>query len=132
MLILVRPGSFLSGSSPPPALCGQILRANVQNNRRGPQKRQPGHNLALQLRDCRESVLRFLHEPAVPFTHNRAEQDVRMMKVRQKISDGFRSEQGAPDLVMLRSVLSSARKQGRNRLEALRQGPEILFVALPP
>ena len=103
-----------------------------QPKRRGPKKRRPGHNLALRLQTCRESVLRFLHEPAVPFTNNLAEQDVRMMKVRQKISGGFRSEQGARDFAILRSVLSSARKQGRNRLEALRQGPEILFAALPP
>ena len=51
-----------------------------QPKRRGPKKRRPGHNLALRLRDCRESVLRFLHEPAIPFTHNLAEQDVRMMR----------------------------------------------------
>ena len=77
-------------------------------------------------------MLRFLHEPAVPFTNNLAAQDVRMMKVRQKISGGFRSAQGARDFATLRNVLSSARKQGRNRLEALRQGPEILFATLPP
>ena len=61
-----------------------------------------------------------------------AEQDVRMRKVRQKIAGGFRSEQGARDFATLRSVLSSARKQGRHRLEALRPGPEVLFAALPP
>ena len=46
-----------------------------------------------------------------------------MRKVRQKIAGGFRTEQGARDFATMRSVLSSARKQGRNRLEALRQGP---------
>ena len=76
-----------------------------QPKRRGPKKRRPGHNLALRLRDCQESVLRFLHESAVPFTHNLAEQDVRMMKVSQKISGGFRSEQGAQDFATWRSVL---------------------------
>ena len=55
-----------------------------------------------------------------------------MTKVRQKIAGGFRSEQGARDFATLRSVLSSARPQGRNLLEALRQEPEILFGALPP
>ena len=79
-----------------------------------------------------EASGRDLHEFAVPFTHNLAEQDVRMRKVRQKISGGFRTEQGARDFAALRSVLSSARKQGRNPLEALRQGPEVLFAALPP
>ena len=92
-----------------------------------PQLQAPsGRNLALGLRNCRESVLRFLLEPAVPFTHNQAEQDMRMRTVRQKISDGFHSEQGAQALVSLRNVLSSGRKQGRNRLEALLQGPDLL------
>ena len=77
-------------------------------------------------------MLRFLHEPAVPFTNNQAEQDMRMMKVRQKISGGFRTEQGVRDFATLCGVLSSARKPGRKRLEALRQGPEVLFAALPP
>ena len=61
-----------------------------------------------------------------------AEQDVRMRKVRQKISGGFRTEQGVRDFATLHSVLSSARKQGRNRLEALWQRPEVLFATLPP
>ena len=62
--------------------------------RRGRKKRLPGHNLALRLRDCRESMRRFLHESAVPVTPNQAEQDMRMRKVRQKVSGGFWSEQG--------------------------------------
>ena len=57
---------------------------------------------------------------------------MRMRKGRQKISGGFRSEQRARDFTTLHSVLSSARKQGRNRLAALLQGPEVLFAALPP
>ncbi len=89
--------------------------------RRGRKKRRPGHNLGLRLRDRRESVLRFLTDGTVPFTNNQAEQDLRMMKLRMKISGGFRSEQGAKDFATLRSVLSTARKQGRNRIEALLQ-----------
>ncbi len=96
--------------------------------RRGRKKRRPGHNLALRLRDRRESVLRFLRDERVPFTNNQAEQDLRMMKLRMKISGGFRSEQGAQDFATLRSVLSTARKQGLNRIEALLQGPAALLA----
>ena len=101
----------------------QLPLAAPQPKRRGRQKHGPMHNLALRLRNCQDSVLRFLHEPAILFTHNQAEQDVRMMKVRQKISGAFLLEQGAQDFATLRSVLSSVQEQGRNHLEALLQGP---------
>lgn len=105
------------------------LRA-PQRGRRGRKKRRPGHNLALRLEKRRESVLRFLHEPGVPFTNNLAEQDLRMMKLRMKISGCFRSEQGARDFATLRSVLSTAGKQGWNRFETLLRGPEAARAAL--
>ena len=98
--------------------------------RRGRKKRRPGHNLARRLRDRKESVLRFLTDPEVPFTNNLAEQDLRMMKLRMKISGCFRSAQGARDFATLRSVLSTARKQGRNRIEALLHGPEAMLASL--
>ena len=53
-------------------------------------KRRPGHNLLLRLQGFKEAVLRFATNSAVPFTNNLAEQDIRMMKVKQKISGGFR------------------------------------------
>ena len=105
------------------------LRA-AQRGRRGRKKRRPGHNLALRLEKRRESVLRFLHEPNVPFTNNLAEQDLRMMKLRMKISGCFRTEQGARDFATLRSVLSTAGKQGWNRFETLLRGPEAARAAL--
>ena len=55
-----------------------------------------------------------------------------MMKLRMKISDGFRFVQGARDFSTLQSVLSTARKQGCNRIEALRQGPTALLAELQP
>ena len=97
---------------------------------KGRPKRRPGHNLALRLRDYKTETLRFLHDPGVPFTNNQAERDLRMMKLRMKISGAFRSEQGAQDFATLRSVLSTAQKQGRNRIEALLQGPAVLLNGL--
>ena len=101
---------------------------SAKPGRRGRKKRRPGHNLARRLSDRRDSVLRFLTDPAVPFTNNQAEQDLRMMKLRMKISGGFRSAQGAHDFATLRSVLSTARKQGLNRIEALLAGPDALLA----
>jgi len=74
--------------------------------------------------------LRFLHDPAVPFSNNEAERDVRMMKLRQKISGGFRSVEGADDFATIRSFLATARKQGWNIIEALNHSPETLVQAL--
>jgi transposase len=75
-------------------------------------------------------VLRFLSDPAVPFTNNLAERDGRMMKLRQKISGGFRSVDGAEDFAVIRSLLSTARKQGWDILQALTSRPDHLIAEL--
>ena len=98
------------------------------SGRRGRKKRRPGHNLALRPGERRESVLRFLRDGRVPFTNNQANQDLRVMKLRMKISGGFRSAQGERDFATLRSVLSTARKHGLNRIEVLLQGPATLLA----
>jgi len=95
--------------------------------RRGRLRRRTGHNLLLRRRDHKEATLRFLHDPTVPFTNNQAERDLRMMKVRQKISGGFRSDSGAQTFVTLRTVLSTARKQGWNILATLTTPPAMLI-----
>ena len=98
--------------------------------RRGRVRRRTGHNLLLRLRDHKEATLRFLYAPIVPFTNNQAERDLRMMKVRQKISGGFRSETGAQTFATLRTVLSTARKQGWNILATLTTPPALLIQNL--
>ena len=98
--------------------------------RRGRPKRRPGHNLALRLQAHKEDTLRFLIDPAVPFTNNQAEQDGRMMKLKQKISGGFRSQEGAEDFAVIRSFISTARKQDWNVISAFMEDPQILIVRL--
>lgn len=85
----------------------------------GKPRRRKGHNLALNLHRYGDETLRFLADPHVPFTNNEAERDLRMMKLRQKISGGFRSQRDADDFAILRSVIATAQKQGRNVLNAL-------------
>jgi transposase len=87
---------------------------------RGPQKHRIGHNLLIRFRDYKDDVLRFLSNPLVAFTNNQAEQDLRMMKVKMKISGGFRSLEGAQTFCTLRSFISTCRKQGHNIFQALR------------
>ena len=81
-------------------------------NWRGRAPRRTGHNLLLRLATRKQDTLRFLHDPTVPFTNNQAERDGRMMKLRQKISGGFRSPEGAMDFALIRSFFSTAKKQG--------------------
>ena len=76
---------------------------------RGRAPRRTGHNLILRLATRKQDTLRFLRDPAVPFTNNQAERDGRMMKLRQKISGGFRSLEGATDFAVIRSFLSTAK-----------------------
>src|SRR5215203_3096334 len=98
--------------------------------KRGPAPRRVGHNLLLRLLTRRQDVLRFLTDPTVPFTNNLAEQDGRMMKVQQKISGGFRSDDGAKNFATIRSVLSTARKQGWSLIETLMSDPFSLIGRL--
>src|SRR5271165_3763207 len=93
--------------------------------RRGRKARRTGHNLLLRLASRKQDVLRFLADPDVPFTNNQAERDVRMMKVKQKVSGGFRSLDGAADFAVIRSFISTAKKQGWNVIQALTQDAQI-------
>ena len=97
---------------------------------RGRAPLRTGHNLLIRLRDFKDDVLRFLFDFRVPFTNNQAEQDIRMMKVKMKISGGFRTRNGAEVFATLRSFLSTAKKQGWNVLEALTAQPRILIQNL--
>ncbi len=108
-----------------PAVC-----AAAKSGRRGRPPRRVGHNLAFRLMTRKQDVLRFLIDPAVPFSDNLAERDGRMMKLRQKISGGFRSQDGAQDFAVIRSVLSTAKKQGRDILQTLNANPKRLTAAL--
>jgi transposase len=94
-----------------------------RGKRRGRKPRRVGHNLLLRLDTRKQDVLRFLSDPAVPFTNNQAERDGRMMKLRQKISGGFRSEDGAAEFGVIRSLLSTAKKQGWDILHTLTAQP---------
>ncbi len=101
-----------------------------KRKRRGRRKKRKGLNLVLRLRDHRAGVLMFTRNPAVPATNNQAERDLRMLKAYLKISGCYRSERGARNHAVLRTLIETARKQGWDVLDALRADPEELKLRL--
>jgi len=87
--------------------------------KKGRSAKTKSQNLLTRLGDFEDSALAFLHDLNVPFTNNLAEQDIRMIKVRLKISGCFRTVKGAEHFARIRSYLSTARKQGRNILDSI-------------
>jgi len=90
-------------------------------DKRGRPKQTPARNLLLRLDQNRKQVLAFLYDLSVPFDNNLAERDLRMLKVRQKVSGGFRTLSGAEAFCRVRGYLSTLRKQGKNLLTSLEQ-----------
>tara|TARA_R110001599_G_scaffold353749_1_gene596318 strand:- start:9728 stop:11185 length:1458 start_codon:yes stop_codon:yes gene_type:complete len=91
--------------------------------KRGRLKRSKSRNLLERLRDYEGDLLRFMENVEVPFTNNQGERDIRMTKVQQKISGCFRSKDGAETFCLIRSYLSTCRKNQIGVGEAL----ECLF-----
>src|SRR4051794_21141449 len=104
----------------------RVLKAGLAANpspertgKKGRPKQSKGKNLVDRLDKHREAVLRFMYDFRVPFDNNQAERDLRMVKVRQKISGGFRTIEGAAAFLRIRGYISTVRKQGENILAAL-------------
>lgn len=114
---------------------------------KGKMKRRKGHNLAIRLKNFKSGTLLFLSQEEVPFTNNQAERDLRMVKVKQKVSGGFRTQEGVENFATIRSYISTVRKNGGNVFESIKMAlrekvhlfqifkpynPPLLALASPP
>ena len=78
------------------------------------------HALARRMRDRLHDYLHFAHDPLrYPFDNNAAEREIRMVKLRQKVSGGMRTLIGAQQFCAIRSYLATAAKHTINLLDAL-------------
>jgi hypothetical protein len=94
--------------------------------------RSKGERLLDRLWNERDAVLAFTEVREIPFTDNQAEQDIRMVKVKQKVSGSFRTFLGAQVFCRIRSIISTVRKNNGNILETLTQAVRGQPVALFP
>ena len=90
-----------------------------QNGKRGRIAKSDAHNLWERLKEHERAVLLFAKDPHVAFTNNRAERDLRMSKVKQKVSGCFRKAQYAQAYCRISSYLQTMANRGYNPLVAI-------------
>ena len=110
----------------------RLLPAQPPTGQRGRAKQSDTGDLLRRLHDLAEEALRFLADPRVPFDNNQAERDIRVPKLKQKISGAFGPQKARPLFCTIRFYLATLRKQSRDLFESLvltfrGQPPEPIF-----
>lgn len=108
---------------------GIIIETGIQENptpypdkqviRRGRRKQSKAKNLLDRCHKYQKEILSFMYDFSIPFSNNQAERDIRMMKLQQKISGTFRSEEGASCFCRIRGYISTLKKHEQPVLTCL-------------
>ena len=98
----------------------------VHEKKRGRIKQSKSKNLLDRFQQRKADILRFMHNFQVPFDNNLAERDLRMMKLKQKISGCFRGK-GGDYFCRIRGYISTLKKNGQNVI----QGLQNVFIQKP-
>jgi len=83
-------------------------------------KKSKAENLLIRLDEYRTEITRFTNDFNVPFDNNQAERDIRNIKVKQKVSGGFRTDEGAKDYAQTVSVIGTVVKFGQSVVGAVK------------
>jgi hypothetical protein len=104
---------FEANPAPMPPSEGEVKK-------RGRPTQPPPVNLLLRLRNFQHQVLAFMSDFRMPFDNNQGERDIWMVKVKQKVSGGFCTLEGAKRFGRIRGYISTAHKHAKNVFEAIR------------